>query len=85
MAPEIVQRQDYEGKPVDVWSLGVLLYTMLFGRFPFNGRNYNELYRRIMRCKFTIPDSASPEARDLLQRILIRDPSHVSAKTDCNL
>lgn len=31
MAPEIIKRQEYEGKPVDVWSLGVVLYAMLCG------------------------------------------------------
>ena len=37
MAPEIVQRRDHYGKPTDVWSLGVLLFKMLIGTFPFEG------------------------------------------------
>ncbi len=35
MAPEIVRRTEYEGKPVDMWSMGILLYALLCGCFPF--------------------------------------------------
>lgn len=37
MAPEIVQKEDYNGKSADVWALGVLLYVILHGYFPFTG------------------------------------------------
>ena len=37
MAPEIVTRRDYYGSPVDIWALGILLYAMLFGTYPFIG------------------------------------------------
>lgn len=41
MAPEIVKKQEYYGKPSDVWALGILLFAMLFGKFPFKGNvNY---------------------------------------------
>ena len=38
MAPELVAKKDYLGSPVDVWALGVLLYKMLTGYYPFNGK-----------------------------------------------
>jgi serine/threonine protein kinase len=38
MAPEIVRRDEYEGKPVDIWSLGILLYALLCGCFPFRAK-----------------------------------------------
>jgi len=48
MAPEIVRRSEsYEGKPVDIWALGVLLYVMLTGGLPFRGSNEPELFEKI--------------------------------------
>jgi MAP/microtubule affinity-regulating kinase len=37
MAPEIVQKLEYAGPPADIWALGVLLYALLCGTFPFKG------------------------------------------------
>ena len=37
MAPEITRKSDYEGRPVDIWALGVLLFVMITGQFPFRG------------------------------------------------
>ena len=56
MAPEIVMRRQYEGRPVDIWSLGVLLYAMLCGMFPFVAKSYPELYKKIVRAHLRLPD-----------------------------
>ena len=37
MAPEMIKKCNYHGDPVDVWALGILLYILLHGRFPFKG------------------------------------------------
>jgi len=37
MAPEIVQKKEYQGQASDVWSLGILLFTLLSGQYPFKG------------------------------------------------
>ena len=47
MAPEIVRKHDYDGKPVDMWALGVVLFVMLTGCFPFRGQNEKDLFTRI--------------------------------------
>jgi serine/threonine protein kinase len=75
MAPEICQRREYHGRPVDVWSLAVLLYAMIVGRFPFSGKTYPELYKRIAAAQVSFPDHMSGAARDLLRRMLNPDPN----------
>jgi serine/threonine protein kinase len=74
MAPEIVRRVEYDGKPVDIWSLGILLYALLCGCFPFRAKAYPDLYRRIARGTFTIPDELSSAVKDLLRQLLTADP-----------
>lgn len=74
MAPEIVRRTEYEGKPVDMWGLGILLYALLCGCFPFRAKSYPDLYRRIARGSFTIPDELSSPVRDLIRQLLTVDP-----------
>lgn len=73
MAPEIVRRTEYEGKPVDIWGLGILLYALLCGCFPFRAKTYPDLYRRIARGSFTIPDELSSPVRDLIRQLLTVD------------
>lgn len=75
MAPEIIKRTDYDGPPVDIWSLGVVLYAILVGRFPFAARNYPELYKKILTGYFTIPEFVSPAAQDLINRMMLMDPA----------
>ena len=70
MAPEIVRRTEYEGKPVDMWSLGILLYALLCGCFPFRAKSYPDLYRRIARGTFAIPEELSMPVKDLLRQLL---------------
>jgi serine/threonine protein kinase len=75
MAPEIVNRLEYDGIPVDMWSLGILLYALLCGCFPFRAKTYPDLYRRIARGTFAIPDELSSQAKDLIRQLLNADVS----------
>jgi MAP/microtubule affinity-regulating kinase len=43
MPPEIIQKKDYVGPCADIWSIGILLFTMLCGSFPFRGKNSNHM------------------------------------------
>jgi serine/threonine protein kinase len=47
MAPEIILKKDYFGKPVDIWTLGILLYVFMCGHFPFKGKDEKELFKCI--------------------------------------
>jgi serine/threonine protein kinase len=48
--------REYLGRPVDVWSLGVLLYACLCGCFPFVAKTYPDLYKKIAQAQVTFPD-----------------------------
>jgi len=74
MAPEIVQRREYSAFKTDVWALGVLLYLMLCGQMPFRGRNDRELYSRIQRAQFHIPEHISQGARTVIEATLSKNP-----------
>ncbi|OTF69279.1 ribosomal protein S6 kinase beta-1-like protein, partial [Euroglyphus maynei] len=77
MAPEIVGGNGHDFS-VDWWSFGVLIYELLTGASPFTvdgERNtQQEISKRILRSQPPIPNHLSPEVRDLLQMILVKDP-----------
>ncbi len=75
MAPEIVNKKEYCGPPADMWSLGILLFAMLCGTFPFRGSNEHELFRCISRCQFTYPAGVSNSAKGIIGRLLCLDPA----------
>ena len=71
-APEILLAHEYDGQLADVWSLGVLIYVMLAGRFPFQGATRAELSRNVLRGSFASPSGLSREPESLLRRVLVR-------------
>ncbi|CAE7741665.1 mrkA [Symbiodinium sp. CCMP2592] len=73
MAPEIVARKEYTGFCADIWAMGVLLYALLCGSFPFRGQNDRDLYRKIVRGVFHIPEFVGDGAKAMVQRALTAD------------
>ncbi|KAI5862587.1 kinase-like protein [Durotheca rogersii] len=74
MAPEVVQGQKY-GKPVDWWSLGALGYDLMTGNPPFRGGNHAKIQQNIVKQKLVLPYFLGPDAKDLLTRLLRKDPA----------
>lgn len=74
MAPEIVSKIEYSGPPADIWALGVLLYALLCGKFPFRGSNDKELYNNIKTQELQFPDHVSPGARAFLNKLFQKSP-----------
>mmetsp|Transcript_8765 Transcript_8765/g.14781 ORF Transcript_8765/g.14781 Transcript_8765/m.14781 type:complete len:285 (+) Transcript_8765:26-880(+) len=76
VAPEIVSRNDYDGKLADVWSLGVILFVLLAGCFPFNDiENRPEIiFDKIVAGEFFMPSWLSSDVQTLLSSMLQCDP-----------
>jgi tribbles-like protein len=75
VSPEILDTSHtYSGKAADSWSLGVMLYTMLAGRYPFHDTDASVLFTKIRRGMFTVPDNLSSRARCLIRSLLRRQP-----------
>lgn len=72
-SPEIVQGSPYEGPEVDCWSLGVLLYTLVYGAMPFDGSNFKRLVKQISEACYFEPKQRSL-ASPLIRRLLCADP-----------
>ena len=70
MAPEIVNKENYIAQYSDIWSLGVLLFSMLYGRFPFKAQNQKELFEKITEAKVEFPNDI--EVNDKIKILLLK-------------
>ncbi|XP_051519037.1 tribbles homolog 1 [Myxocyprinus asiaticus] len=76
VSPEVLNGGwSYSGKQADAWSLGVMLYTMLVGRYPFHDPDPATLFSKIRRGTYCLPEGLSLTARCLLRSLLRKDPS----------
>jgi microtubule-associated serine/threonine kinase len=86
IAPEVILRQGY-GKPVDWWSLGIILYEFLVGVPPFTGNTPDELFANVIHGQIdwdqlpsdtdenSSEDMFCPDAKNLIEQLLEHDPS----------
>eukprot|EP00879_Flechtneria_rotunda_P000411 GHRR01000505.1.p1 GENE.GHRR01000505.1~~GHRR01000505.1.p1 ORF type:complete len:321 (+),score=76.98 GHRR01000505.1:171-1133(+) len=80
MAPEVLQNKQYDARAADIWSCGVVLYTMLVGRYPFHAADGGvglaqevlDMLRKMKNQEYYLPDSLnlSPECKNLLKQLL---------------
>ncbi|EDW26186.1 GL24910 [Drosophila persimilis] len=77
IAPEVILRQGY-GKPVDWWSMGIILYEFLIGCVPFFGETAEELFAHTVNDDIEWPDSedwpVQSEAKDIITQLLQQNP-----------
>jgi serine/threonine protein kinase len=73
MAPEVVAGKEY-GMAVDWWSFGALSHDLLTGSPPFTANNNAKTQEKILRAKLQLPYFLGPDAKDLLTRLLRKDP-----------
>lgn len=73
-APELINGKFYNGSSIDIWSCGVILYTLLTGTLPFDEEQISKLYQKIRECKYILPPILSDAAKDLIYRMLQKDP-----------
>lgn len=73
-APELLSGRPYTGPEIDIWSLGVILYVMVCGKIPFDEKNTQSLYNKILTVSLSMPPSLSPALSLLIRGMLTADP-----------
>ncbi|XP_042452439.1 serine/threonine-protein kinase GRIK2-like [Zingiber officinale] len=73
-APECCLDVTYHGKAADTWAVGVTLYCMVFGQYPFLGETLQDTYDKIVNNSLIIPDEVDPQLRYLIEGLLCKDP-----------
>ena len=72
-SPECISGLPYDGKKSDVWSAGVILYTMLTGCLPWTKRNRTQLFEQIKRGEYSVPAYLSPPCQALIRGLMTVD------------
>uniref|UniRef100_A0A182Y0F5 Serine/threonine-protein kinase 40 n=1 Tax=Anopheles stephensi TaxID=30069 RepID=A0A182Y0F5_ANOST len=76
ISPDVLGGKPYRGKPSDMWALGVILYTIVYGKFPFLDTTPSALFRKIREADYTIPSgfNTTQETKNLIKSMLTLNP-----------
>ena len=77
IAPEVLEGKQGHSYEVDIWSIGVIIYTLIIGKPPFETTDVKTTYKRIRMNAYNFPENVpiSDPARDLITKILNNDPT----------
>lgn len=73
-SPEMILNDYYDGKIIDIWSLGVILYAMICGYLPFEESNNDLLFKSICKCDLKFPEYVSLRGKELIIQLLNPNP-----------
>ena len=75
-SPEMVSGKSYDGFKVDIWSCGIVLFAMLCGYLPFDDKNDDKIiFKKIVECDIKYPFFLSDMSRDMITKLLVKDPN----------
>ena len=66
--------EGYDGFKIDIWATGIILFAMLCGYLPFDHKDNNKLFKKILECKINYPKNLSSDSKDLIKKILVPNP-----------
>ncbi|KHN98813.1 Serine/threonine-protein kinase domain protein [Metarhizium album ARSEF 1941] len=81
-APELLKNRQYRGDRADIWSMGVILYAMLSATLPFDDPDLRVMMAKTKKGQYEMPKGLSPEAEDLIRRMLQVNPDRRIAMKD---
>ncbi|KAH9938913.1 kinase-like protein [Amylocystis lapponica] len=74
VSPELLEDSE-TSKSSDFWALGCIVYQMIAGRFAFQGLSEYLTWQKIKQLEYSFPEGFDEQAKDLVQRLLVRDPA----------
>lgn len=77
MAPECLNGNAVTSPAIDVWAIGVMFYTMIYGELPFHSSNEKDLIKKIVNepVKFKNTHPITPMGKEVLKSMLDKDPT----------